>query len=77
MAQDPTDRMVTPGTRLPPDVAAGGDVSEADVIEQALPLADEDTGAPYADPIPVDANPDDVLEQRLEVPVDDDDYPAT
>jgi len=63
------------------DVALAPDVSEADGIEQSLPLrtdADDTDGARrvYDDPIPGDANPDDVLEQRFEVPLDDDEYPA-
>ncbi len=31
----------------------------------------------YRDPMPVEANPDDVYEQRLEVPLEDEDYPPT
>jgi hypothetical protein len=70
MQRDPGDRT---GRGLPPDVA------EADVLEQSLPVGRDvdasDAGDADEDPLPVDANPDDVFEQRLEVPFEDDDYP--
>jgi len=66
--------MVEPGLALPADVGADPDRPEADVIEQSLRIGDE--RASYDEPLPLDANPDDVAEQRLEVPIDDDDYPV-
>jgi hypothetical protein len=40
------------------------------------PHPDGADGPDGFDPLPADANPDDVVEQRLEVPFDDDDYPT-
>jgi hypothetical protein len=65
------------GDQAPLDLVP--DVAEADVIEQSLPVrahADGADGPDGFDPLPADANPDDVVEQRLEVPFDDDDYPT-
>lgn len=62
------------------DAGVPPDVSEADVIEQSMPVrpdADESTaGDQYDEPVPPDANPADVMEQRLDVPLDEDDYPS-
>lgn len=56
-------------------------VPEADDIEQSLPVSgasdESDDGDVYREPMPVEADPGDVFEQRLEVPVEDDDYPPT
>ena len=61
------------GSRRPavPADAVAGDVSEADALEQQLPVEPEEPGAA---PTTGDreADPADVLEQEAEVPVDDD-----
>ncbi len=75
MTQDPADRLVDPGPRVPADVGRA-DVPEADVIEQAQRVDGDADADPYAQPLPLDANPDDVAEQRLEVPLDEDEYPG-
>ncbi|WP_183130543.1 hypothetical protein [Rhodococcus sp. SBT000017] len=41
-----------------------------DRVEQNLPIADE----PSADGLPIEADARDVLDQRAEVPLDDDGY---
>ncbi|MBM7457698.1 hypothetical protein [Rhodococcus coprophilus] len=50
-----------------------GDDSEADRIDQAIPVDEEPEGVPPSD-VPLEADPVDTYEQQLEVPVDDD-YP--
>lgn len=61
------------------DLGLAPDVEEADGIEQLLPLRPDldgsGAGLTVLDPLPGDANPDDVVEQRLEVPFEDEDYP--
>ncbi len=50
-----------------------GDDSEADRIDQAIPVGEEPADVPPSD-VPLEADPADTYEQHLEVPVDDD-YP--
>ena len=56
---------------------SSAEANEADVMEQQIPVSDDDADAkgPEVSPIgDAQAAEGDVLEQRLEVPADDDDY---
>lgn len=75
MTHDPADRLVEPGA-TPGAELGGAEVPEADVLEQVLSVDGGAESDIYAEPLPLEANPDDVAEQRLEVPFDDDDYPV-
>lgn len=80
MPQEPAPGTARPGAAVEADPTR--DVPEADGLEQSLPVTDapadaEVAGEIYRDPMPAEANPDDVYEQRLEVPMEDDDYPPT
>lgn len=61
MSSDPGDRLSQP---------------EADVLEQVSPVESDPTTDIYAEPVPLDVDPADVIEQRIEVPIPEDDYPA-
>ncbi len=51
----------------------GGDVPEADALEQQLAARPGEAGSPRGPIGDVDANEADVLEQEADVPIDDDD----
>ncbi|MGB3733752.1 MAG: hypothetical protein WA964_02260 [Ilumatobacter sp.] len=52
------------------------DANEADVAEQRRSLLDDDMALPDELPL-IDANPADVLDQHLTVPIDDDEWRAS
>jgi hypothetical protein len=54
----------------------GGDVPEADALEQQLAARPGEAGSPRGPIGDVDANEADVLEQDADVPLDDDDVPT-
>ncbi|TDC67903.1 hypothetical protein E1200_13395 [Actinomadura sp. GC306] len=66
-----------PALTGPGDDDAGGEVteaSEADAAEQRTAVGDEEGARDWSARVPDDVNEADAVEQRVEVPLDEDDY---